>query len=180
MSEKRKVFVSYSRADKDKVLPLVKSLEKGVGTKFWIDLEGIESTAQFEDVIVQAIMQCDILLFMLSDNSTNGKWTQREVFFAEKLGRQIVPIIIDGGEPEGWAAFHFANVNYIDAKQPYQLEGLAKDMQDWLEIMAPAADKVVKEDKRPIRHRFTSMSKKTFRILLKHLISKEVTCHEER
>ena len=132
MSEKRKIFVSYSRADKDKVFPLVKNLEKNVGTKFWIDLDGIESTAQFEDVIVRAIMQCDIILFMLSDNSTNGKWTQREVFFAEKLGKRIVPIIIDGGESKGWAAFHFANINYVDAKNKYQLEKLSHEIVDWL------------------------------------------------
>ena len=132
MSEGRKVFVSYSRADKDKVFPLVKTLEKGVGAKFWIDLEGIESTAQFLNVIRQAIKDSQVVLFMLSDNSINGEWTQREVMFAKECGKRVVPVILDGGDLRDWTELYFANVNYVDAKNKHQIEKLSKEIAEWI------------------------------------------------
>ena len=132
MSEKRKVFVSYSRADKDKVLPLVKNLEKNVGTKFWIDLDGIESTAQFLNVIRKAIKECQVVLFMLSNNSINGEWTQREIMFAKECGKRVVPVILDGGGLRDWAELYFVNVNYVDATNKSQLEKLSNEIVDWL------------------------------------------------
>ena len=133
MSEKRKVFVSYSRADKDKVLPLVKSLEKSIGTKFWIDLEGIESTAQFLNVIRQAIKDSQVVLFMLSDNSINGEWTQREIMFAKECGKRVVPVILDGGGLRDWTELYFANVNYVDGTNKRQIEKLSKEIAGWIE-----------------------------------------------
>ena len=134
MSEEKKVFVSYSRADKDKVLPLVKSLEKSVGTKFWIDLEGIESAAQFEEVIIRAIDQAEVVLFMLSDNSQHSQWTKNEVSYAKNIGKRVVPIILYGGGLEGWFLFKFGRINYIDASEENQIQRLVKDLRLWLHI----------------------------------------------
>ena len=133
MSEKRKVFVSYSRADKDKVLPLVKNLEKNVGTKFWIDESGIDCAAQFLNVISKAIKDCQIVLFMLSDNSINGEWTQREIMFAKECGKRVVPVILDGRGLRDWTELYFVNVNYVDATNKSQLEKLSNEIVDWLE-----------------------------------------------
>ena len=49
------IFISYSRHDKEIVLPFVKSIEQKFGAVCWIDLEGIESGSQFEDVIVDTL-----------------------------------------------------------------------------------------------------------------------------
>ena len=132
-TNKKQVFVSYSRADKDKVFPLVKTLEKGVGTKFWIDLEGIESTAQFLNVIRQAIKDSQVVLFMLSDNSINGEWTQREIMFAKECGKRVVPVILDGGGLRDWTELYFANVNYVDSTSKRQIEKLSREITEWLE-----------------------------------------------
>ena len=134
MSEERKVFVSYSRADKDKVLPLVKNLEKSLGIKFWIDLDGIESAAQFEEVIIRAIDQAEVVLFMLSDNSQHSQWTKDEVSYAKNIGKRVVPIILYGGGLEGWFLFKFGRINYIDASEENQLQRLVKDLRMWLHI----------------------------------------------
>ena len=145
MLEERKVFVSYSRADKDKVLPLVKNLEKSVGTKFWIDLEGIESTAQFLNVIRQAIKDSQVVLFMLSDNSINGEWTQREIMFAKECGKRVVPVILDGGGLRDWTELYFANVNYVDGTNKRQIEKLSREITEWIEpevIAEPTDDDI--------------------------------------
>ena len=133
-SEERKVFVSYSRADKDKVLPLVKNLEKSVGTKFWIDSEGIERTDQFEEVIIRALDQAQVVLFMLSDNSQQSEWTKKELVYAKNTGKRVVPIVLYGGELKGWFRFEFGRLNHIDATQEDQLQRLIVDIRRWLHV----------------------------------------------
>ena len=146
MSGKKQVFVSYSRADKDKVFSLVETLENGVGAKFWIDLEGIESTAQFLNVIRQAIEDSKVVLFMLSDNSINGEWTQREIMFAKECGKRVVPVILDGGGLRDWTKLYFANVNYVDAKSKRQIEKLSKEITGWIELETPAVSRGVEKE----------------------------------
>ena len=62
-----KIFISYSRADYDKVMILKKEIEHLIGVgSCWVDLTGIESDQQFVDVIIDAIDKSDIFLFMYS------------------------------------------------------------------------------------------------------------------
>ena len=61
------IFISYSRKDKECVERIVVEIEQTVGVKCWIDLEGIDSAEQFENVIVDAISQSKVVLFMMSE-----------------------------------------------------------------------------------------------------------------
>lgn len=83
-----KAFVSYKRVDKDKVFPLVRKMESELGIKFWVDLDGIESDEQFTNVIIKAINECEVFLFMYSKAHENidprDDWTVREITFAAK------------------------------------------------------------------------------------------------
>ena len=65
----RDIFISYSRLDKEVVLPYVKQISEAVERECWIDLKGIESGVEFEEVIIKAIDECQVVLFMLSDSS---------------------------------------------------------------------------------------------------------------
>ena len=47
-----RIFISYKRADKDKVFELKEKIEAATGEKCWIDLDGIESDAQFVNIIM--------------------------------------------------------------------------------------------------------------------------------
>lgn len=128
------VFISYSRHDKNLVFPFVKSIEQKIGTVCWIDLEGIESGSQFEDVIVSAIDASKVVLFMLSDHSLVSKWTKREVLYAEGEGKRIVPVVVDGKGLRKWFKFHFGNVDYVDIYNQEQKEKLYKDLVTWLGV----------------------------------------------
>lgn len=131
------IFISYSRQDQDIVLPFVKSIEQRFGPVCWIDLEGIEYGSQFEDVIVDAIDACKVVLFMLSDNSLVSKWTKREVTYAENEGKRIVPVVIDGKGLRKWFKFHFGNIDYVDLKSQEQQEKLYKNLATWLGVTLP-------------------------------------------
>ena len=129
-----KVFVSYSRADTKEVLPLVDRLEKESSVHFWIDREGIESAAQFEDVIIRAIERAEIVLFMLSNNSQNSQWTKDEISYARNISKRVVPIVLNDSDLQGWFLFKFGRVNYIDASREDQLQRLVKDLRQWLHV----------------------------------------------
>ena len=128
------IFVSYSRLDKDIVFPFVKRIEQELNTICWIDSEGIESGSQFEEVIVNAIEESEVVLFMLSDSSINSKWTKREVLYAEDEGKRIVPIVVDDKGLRKWFRFHFGNVDYIDINDEGQYDKLLNNLASWIGV----------------------------------------------
>lgn len=136
-----KVFVSYKRVDKDKVFPIVEELEKDFGINCWVDLAGIESDEQFSNVIVNAINQCEVFLFMYSKVHENidpkDDWTVREIIFAAKKKKRIVFIDIDDYELPDWFAFRFPDQQLIKANDSRAMGKLADDMRNWLRLPLP-------------------------------------------
>ena len=143
------IFISYSRHDKEIVLPFVKSIEQKFGAVCWIDLEGIEYGSQFEDVIVDAIDDSKVVLFMLSDYSLKSKWTKREVLYAEDEGKRIVPIIGDGKGLRKWFKFHFGNIDYVDLNSQEQQEKLFKNLATWLGVKLPTTTPDIQSTSQP-------------------------------
>lgn len=99
------LFISYSRLDdttykkhtkvKSDVDVILERLRKE-GIKFWIDREGKYCGEDFEEVIVDAIDNSEMLLFISSVNSnTNSKWVAREIKNASKKEKKIIPLLID-------------------------------------------------------------------------------------
>ncbi|MCQ2102662.1 MAG: TonB family protein [Fibrobacter sp.] len=144
----KKVFVSYSRADKDVVFPIVKRLQENVGDFFWIDLNGIESGDQFVDVIISAIERSEIVLFMHSENSLKSGWTKKEIMYASNHKKKIVPVDIEGKGLSGWYEFQFGGTDYIDAKKTEQLEKLSKNLMSWLGVESTKKKEPEKTTKR--------------------------------
>lgn len=92
---KKHIFISYKRVDKERVFAIRDGIEQATGEKCWIDLDGIESNAQFVTKIMGAIDECDIFLFMRSkehNQITNHEtdWTIREVNYALEEHKNIV------------------------------------------------------------------------------------------
>lgn len=134
MEKTKPIFISYSRYDKNIVFPFVKRIEQDLNTTCWIDYDGIESGSQFEEMIVDAIDISKVVLFMLSDNSIDSKWTKREVLYAEDEGKIIVPIVIDGRGLRKWFKFHFGNVDYIDIYEEEQCDKLFNNLSSWIGV----------------------------------------------
>lgn len=94
-----RIFISYKRADKEKVFTIKEEIESALGERCWIDIDGIESDAQFKNVIISAINDCEIVLFMYS--KTHSKivdfekdWTVRELNFASKKTNALFLLIL--------------------------------------------------------------------------------------
>ena len=148
-----RVFISYKREDKSKVYPLKDKIETAIGEPCWIDLDGIESDAQFVEVIMQAIDEASIFLFMYSKRHSKIKnytkdWTVRELSYALKKEKRIVFVNIDNTPMVDWLDFMFPQKQQIDATSSEAVDTLLKDMQKWLGIK-----KEVKEVQ-PKQHKF--------------------------
>lgn len=144
-----RVFISYKRADKDKVFPLKDKIEAAIGEPCWIDLDGIESDAQFVNVIMQAIDDAEIFLFMYSKEHTCIKdyekdWTVREINYAQDQGKRIVFINIDKTPLTKWFKFMFGLKQQVDATSYETFKAMLRDLQKWLCIV-PTRCKINKE-----------------------------------
>ena len=137
--KKERIFISYKRVDKERVFAIKDGIEQAIGEKCWIDLDGIESDAQFVAKIMTAIDQCDVFLFMRS-NAHNKivdltrDWTYREVNYALKKEKSIVFINLDNSQSPDWVSFMFPHQQEIDATDPDKLARLNKDLCEWLGI----------------------------------------------
>ena len=141
MSEK--VFISYKRVDKDRVFAIKDFIERGLGGDVdgknycWIDLEGIESDAQFANVIIRAINRADIFLFMYSATHSEivdfeNDWTVKEINFAHKKKKRIVFVNIDGSALSDWFELIFGTKQLVDGTDEEALQRLCNDMRKWL------------------------------------------------
>ena len=136
--EKNVVFISYSRRDKEMVLPLVKDIEAKSHTHCWIDLQGIESGAQFEDVIIKAINQSEVVLLMVSENLSDSVYVKKEIEYALQKKKRVVPIFFNPSECPEWVRFKFSGYDFIDLNDKDQYNKLIRDLNDW--TVSPSSD----------------------------------------
>lgn len=129
MEKKYDIFISYSRKDLDKVRPIVNELES-LGVKVWFDLTGVESGEQFVNKIAKAIDNSDSMIYMYSENSVEGEWTQKEVMYAKDQGKVVRPVLIDGIMPQkGWFKLLHGNIDCIDITNEHQRKKLMDNIQ---------------------------------------------------
>lgn len=137
-----KVFVSYKRDDVDKVLPIVRWLESELGFKLWIDLDGIENGRQFTSVIINAINECKVFLFMYSKTheiikDTENDYTVRELNFAQIRHKRIVFIDVEGAILPDWFIFNFPQWQVTQASDNRAMVKLIADIRRWLRLPQP-------------------------------------------
>ena len=123
----------------ERVDALKTKIEAATGEPCWIDRDGIESDAQFVKVIMKAIDQCEVFLFMRSkehNNITNHStdWTIREVNYALAKRKRIVFISLDNAPLSDWFKFMFTQKEEIDASDATKLEHLYADLRSWLKV----------------------------------------------
>ena len=134
-----RIFISYKRVDKDKVFRIKDQIESSLGEKCWIDLDGIESDAQFKNVIIKAINECEIVLFMYSKAHSKivdfeKDWTVRELNFAQKRGKRIVFVNLDRSVLSDIFEFDYGTKQQVDGLSKESLNHLCEDLSKWLGI----------------------------------------------
>jgi peptidoglycan glycosyltransferase len=86
------VFISYSRTDRPYVDQLAGHL-RGAGLTVWFD-EQIDAGQPFAQRIQNAIEGCVAFVPVLTPLSSASPWVQREIGYADELGKPILPLML--------------------------------------------------------------------------------------
>lgn len=134
-----RIFISYKRVDKEQVIKIKNQIESSLKEKCWIDTDGIESDAQFKNVIIGAINKCEVVLFMYSKAHTRifdfeKDWTVRELNFASKKNKRIVFVNLDGSNLTDTFEFDYGSKQQVDGRSDEARTRLIKDLSQWLNI----------------------------------------------
>ena len=125
------IFISYSRKDIDAVKPIKEDLEANC-LSCWMDIEGIESGDEnFKEKIVPAIDGCRVVLFFISEDSQKSGWTGRELGYAKRHGKHVVPLRFNDDPLVGVFDFEYGDADIIDWRQSEQKEKLLRDLRKW-------------------------------------------------
>ncbi|MEM9046656.1 MAG: toll/interleukin-1 receptor domain-containing protein, partial [Pseudomonadota bacterium] len=93
-----KVFISYSRKDRERAQSIADTLrERSFGV--FRDTEDILPTEEWKGRLQQLIEEADTIVFLLSPHSAVSEVCAWEVEYAVSLSKRIAPIVID--EVEG-------------------------------------------------------------------------------
>ena len=107
------VFISYSRKDLAFVERLAKDLQSA-GLGVWYDLSGLDGGARWGQEIQSAIQRSQIFVVVLSPNSIDSEWVEKEFMYANSLKRKIIPLLYQPCETPMW----FINLHFIDVQGP--------------------------------------------------------------
>ena len=126
------IFISYSRKDLDKVKPIKEELE-GYGLSCWIDIDGIESgEANFKRKIIPALNECKIVLFFISVDSQKSEWVAKELGYARRHEKRVVPLRFNDDKLVGEFDFDYGEANIIDWRCAEQRQKLIKELGLWV------------------------------------------------
>ena len=122
-----RIFISYKRVDKEKVFRIKDQIEVELNEKCWVDIDGIESDAQFANVIINAINNSEVFLFMYSSayskiTDYKNDWTIRELDFAQQKKKRIVFVNIDSSELTDWLYMLFGTMQQVDATNTQSID----------------------------------------------------------
>ena len=139
------IFISYKRADKDKVFPLVAKIEKELGCECWVDLDGIESSVQFASVICRAIDNAEVVLFMHSSIHATidfeSDWTIKELNYAQNKKKRVVLVKLDDTPLDNIFLLEYGSKNNIDSNDPVQFNKLLNDLKSWIHLPSDISSK---------------------------------------
>jgi hypothetical protein len=110
------VFISYSKQDRGYARALVERL-LAEGFDVWID-DRINSGDDWWRVILQAIRTCDAFIVLMSPDSDESRWVQREITIADELGKAAFPLLLAGGDnlldSQNWSIY--VRTQYSDVR----------------------------------------------------------------
>ncbi len=155
-----KVFISYSRKDKDFVRRLHEALNAN-GMNAWVDWEGIPLSADWMAEITTAIQSADAFLFIISPDSLNSKVCGDELGLGLRYNKKLIPILYRPPEKEQAMHEKIAATNWVymraednfDATVPKLLEAISTDL-DWLRQHTRLLQRALEWDSKARDHSF--------------------------
>lgn len=126
------VFISYSRQDRAYVEQVAAFLQEQ-GFNVWFDAR-IAPSDEWWDRIEDAIEKCAAFMIVMTPTGRRSKWLKREMLLADKLGKPVFPLLLDG---EPWNFYvHVQYEEVSDGGLPS--EDFCKQMMEFVPLNVPS------------------------------------------
>lgn len=148
------IFISYSKKNKPYTDRLVAYLEQA-GFNVWYDGR-IDYGTSWQRVIFEAIKNCAAFIVIMTPESYDSDWVEREYLYADKLKKPQFPILLDGEEFPFYVSNQFTDVrgatlppeNFLKRLEQYvqrqNQQGKNVAPTEIKETLIPVAPKVMK------------------------------------
>jgi len=124
------VFISYSRKDLGFVRRLAADLQ-AAGFKVWYDLSGLEAGTRWGKEIQNALRLSRFFLVVLSPNSCESEWVEREFLYASNQKLKIIPLLYHPCDLPLWSL----NLHFMELQE----ENYQSNLPELLKIMGVEA-----------------------------------------
>ncbi len=94
------IFISYSHADTDKVLPVIKYFDE-IGLRYWFDY-GIPKGSKWIAELGKHISGADVVLVFVSKTYIDSHWCGLEIDNTLQLEKKIIPCYLDDARSDEW------------------------------------------------------------------------------
>lgn len=115
------VFISYSSLDKDIVNDIVNMLSDAK-ISYWIAPEMIPIGSNYAKEIPGVIRSCGIFLLIISQNSQESIWVEKELDYAINMKRKIIPINISETNLSDMFRFYLNNVQMVLCEKNHKID----------------------------------------------------------
>ena len=110
------IFISYSRANSDRVQTVARRL-RGWGYAVWLDQFDLEAGADWRSAIQKAIKQADFLVLAHSRSSVKSDMVEWELELAQQAGTRIIPIDFGARKSDTVVSGHLEKLHHISFKK---------------------------------------------------------------
>ena len=141
------IFISYARADRDRVLPLVERL-RDAGISYWLDEGNIQGATLWGKEIVEAIRNAKVLVLFATEASFKSKNVAKEVAIASEWEKPILPVYLERVQVPDTLHYQLAGIQHVElfAEQEEEafnsmlgaLQTIGVAINENIEIKAPA------------------------------------------
>jgi TIR domain len=108
---KHDIFISYRRPDREFVASIVRRLEAR-GVTCWYDTD-IEGGSDWTQTTAEELTESSLLTVFFSKDSNASSQLKKELALADRLGRPVVPVLLDDVQPRGAYLNALADRNWI-------------------------------------------------------------------
>ena len=107
------IFISYARADRDRVLPLAERLREA-GVTYWLDEGNIQGHTLWGKEIVEAIRNAKVLVLFATEASFESKNVAKEVAIASEWEKPILPVYLERVQVPDTLHYQLAGIQHVE------------------------------------------------------------------
>ena len=107
------IFISYARADRDRVMPLVERLREA-GVTYWLDEGNIQGATLWGKEIVEAIRNAKVLVLFATEASFKSKNVAKEVAIASEWQKPILPVYLERVQVPDTLHYQLAGIQHVE------------------------------------------------------------------